>query len=60
MVSSVKGYREVGETSTQKAIRFRNQEMIDDLQGRRFSELGSRSPVTGNFTLVLSIQRQKM
>lgn len=43
MIYSVRRYREVGENSTQKAIGFRNQEIID-FQGSRFSEICRLEP----------------
>lgn len=44
VVNSVKGYRKAGENGTQKASGFRNQDIIDDLQGSRFSELWKWKP----------------
>lgn len=48
MINSVKSYREVGEKSTQKAIGFRIQEIIN-LQESRFSKLWRLKPDDRDF-----------
>lgn len=54
-VNSIKDSREAGENGTQKAIRFKNQEFIDDLQGSRFSELWRQKPDYREFYISFEI-----